>query len=318
LLVDAASEAGAEVREEFVVEDIVFEDDRVTGIRGHDRDGRTVTEKARVVVGADGHHSLVARTVQPEHYNDKPGLLVAYYSYWSDLPMDGRFETYMRESRTFAAWPTNDDQTLIVGGWPFAEFEANKREIEGNFLKMLELAPHFADRVRAGKREERFVGTAARTISASRLVRGGRWLETPATTRTSSPPRGSPTPFRDAELCVTAVDEWLAGDLSFDVGMKQYRFARDDHVLRMYELTTQLATLEPPPPEFQQVLAAMHGNQEAMDGFVLVSAGVTSPAEYSRREHRAHFAASGHPPADLCDDRRGDAYRRLAMSEGSI
>ena len=35
----------------------------------------------------------------------------------------------------------------------------------------------------------------------------------------------------------------------------------------MYEFTTQLATLEPPPPELQQLLAAVHGNQEAMDGF---------------------------------------------------
>src|SRR5215510_1506078 len=34
LLVDAASEAGAEVREGFVVEELLFEDQRVTGIRG--------------------------------------------------------------------------------------------------------------------------------------------------------------------------------------------------------------------------------------------------------------------------------------------
>src|SRR5512138_1492745 len=34
ILVDAASEAGAEVREEFMVDEILFEGDRVTGIRG--------------------------------------------------------------------------------------------------------------------------------------------------------------------------------------------------------------------------------------------------------------------------------------------
>ena len=43
LLVDAASEAGAEVREGFTVQDIVIEDGRVTGVRGHGRGGRTVT-----------------------------------------------------------------------------------------------------------------------------------------------------------------------------------------------------------------------------------------------------------------------------------
>ena len=37
LLVDAAAEAGAEVREGFTVEEILVEDGRVTGIRGHGR-----------------------------------------------------------------------------------------------------------------------------------------------------------------------------------------------------------------------------------------------------------------------------------------
>ena len=63
LLVDAASEAGAEVREAFTVEDIVMDDNRVVGIRGHAKDGRSVTEYAKVVVGADGRYSRVADAV---------------------------------------------------------------------------------------------------------------------------------------------------------------------------------------------------------------------------------------------------------------
>jgi hypothetical protein len=53
----------------------------------------------------------------------------------------------------------------------------------------------------------------------------------------------------------------------------------------MYEFTTQLATLAPPPPELQQLLAAVHGNQEALDGFARVNAGVTSPAEFFSDEN---------------------------------
>jgi 2-polyprenyl-6-methoxyphenol hydroxylase-like FAD-dependent oxidoreductase len=65
--------------------------------------GGTVTEHAKVVVGADGRHSLVARAVQPEHYQQRPRLQVSYYGYWSDLPMAGRFETYLRPDRGFAS-----------------------------------------------------------------------------------------------------------------------------------------------------------------------------------------------------------------------
>ena len=51
-----------------------------------------------MVVGADGRHSLVAGAVRPEQYHEKPKLLAAYYTYYSGLPMNGRFETYVRPS----------------------------------------------------------------------------------------------------------------------------------------------------------------------------------------------------------------------------
>src|SRR5205823_2586712 len=53
ILVDAAAAAGAEVREGFSLDEVLTRDGSVVGIRGHDRDGTSVTEHARVVVGAD-------------------------------------------------------------------------------------------------------------------------------------------------------------------------------------------------------------------------------------------------------------------------
>lgn len=61
----------------------------------------------------------------------------------------------------------------------------------------------------------------------------------------------------------------------------------------LYEFTAELASQEPPPPELQKLLGAMHGNQEAMDGFARVSAGVMSPAEFFSEENvTAIFAAA--------------------------
>ena len=42
------------------------------------------------------------------------------------------------------------------------------------------------------------------------------------------------------------------------------------NVLPMFEFTCQLAMLEPPPPEIQRLLAAVHGNQDAVDGFARI------------------------------------------------
>ena len=74
--------------------------------------------------------------------------------------------------------------------------------------------------------------------------------------------------------------------------MARYRSTRDQHVLPMYEFTTQLATLEPPPPELAKLLEAVHNNTEAMDAFARVNAGVTSPAEFFSDENVEHIFAT--------------------------
>jgi 2-polyprenyl-6-methoxyphenol hydroxylase-like FAD-dependent oxidoreductase len=280
LLVDAAAEAGAEVREGFTVTDVVVEDGRVTGVRGHGADGRATTEQARVVIGADGRHSRVARAVRPEQYHDKPPLLCGYYSYWSGLPMDGRFQTWIRPDRAFAAWPTHDDLTLVIGGWPYAELDANKHDIEGNFLKMLELSPSFAERVRAATRQARFVGTAVANWFRKPYGPGWALVGDAGYNKDFITAQGMHDAFRDAELCASALDEAFTGVRSFDAAMAAYQATRDTQVLPMYQFTCQLATLQPPPPDLARLLAAVHGNQEAMDGFARVTAGVTSPAEF--------------------------------------
>lgn len=297
LLVDAASEAGAEVREGFTVEEVVFEDGRVAGIRGHATNGSTVTENARVVIGADGRYSSVAEAVRPDQYNEKPQLLCGYYSYWSGLPMDGRFVTYIRPMRGFAAWPTNDGLTLVVAGWPFAEFEANKSNIEGNFLKSIDLAPPFAERLRAAKREERFAGAAVVNYFRKPFGPGWALVGDAGYNKDFITAQGITDAFHDAELCANAVDESFSGKASFDDAMARYQATRDGRVLPMFEFTTNLATLEPPPPEMQQVLGAAHGNQEAMDGFARVAAGVTSPAEFFSEENVGRIMAAANKAA---------------------
>ena len=292
LLVDAAAEAGAEVREGFVVEEVVVEDGCVTGVRGHAKDGQTATEHAQVVVGADGRHSLVARAVQPEQYHEQPPLLVGYYSYWSGLPMNGCFQTWVRPDRAFGAWPTHDDLTLVIGGWPYAELEANKGDIEGNVDKMLQLVPAFAERVRGATREARFVGTAVPNYFRKPYGPGWALVGDAGYNKDFITAQGMHDAFRDAELCATALHDSFSGARPFEDAMAAYQATRDAQVLPMFQLTTQLATLQPPPPELAQLLAAIAGHQQPMDEFAQVMAGVLSPAEFFSEEHVSSMLAT--------------------------
>lgn len=280
ILIDAAAEAGAEVREEFVVDELRFEDGAVIGLRGRDRLHQPVTENARVVIGADGLRSVVARMVAPEQYHQKPPILAGYYTYFSGLPMAGRFETYILPQRGAAAWPTNDGLTLVIAGWPYAQMKANRDDIEGNVMRALDLAPAFAERVRAAAREAPFAGMAVPNYFRKPYGPGWALVGDAGYNKDFITAQGIQDAFRDAELCSTALDESFGGERHFDVAMADYRAKRDAWCLPIYELTTEFATLEPPPPHLQQLLAAIRGNQPAMDGFASTVAGATSPAAY--------------------------------------
>jgi len=293
ILIDAAAESGAEVREAFTVEGVIVDDGKVVGIKGHDRGGKTVTEHARIVVGADGRHSKIVEAVRPEQYNEKPALLWGYYSYWSNLPIGG-FETYIRPARGFAAWPTNDDQTLVIVGWPPSEQPANKKDIEGNYLRTLDMVPEFAERIRGAKREHRFVGAAVLNYLRKPFGKGWALVGDAGYNKDFITAQGIQDAFRDAEACANAIDEALSGSRDLEEAMADVQRARDEHVIPMYEFTAMLATLEPPPPEMQQLLGAVAGSQEAMDGFCRVAAGVTSPAEFFSEDNVGRiFAAVG-------------------------
>jgi 2-polyprenyl-6-methoxyphenol hydroxylase-like FAD-dependent oxidoreductase len=287
LLVDAAAEAGAEVREAFTVEEIVFEDGAVTGIRGHSKGGDSVAERAKVVIGADGKHSLLAKTVKPEAYDERPSQLAMYYAYWSDLPVTG-FETTIRAEnrRGWAALPTHEGLTCMPFGWPVEEFKANRGDIEGNFFKAMDLAPEFAERVRAAKRETKFIGSAE-LPGYFRKPYGPGWALVGDAGYHKNPitAMGINDAFRDAELVAGALDDAFRDRRAFEDGMGEYQRIRDELAMPVYEFTAQFATMEPPPPELQQLIGAMQGNQEAQDGFISVQAATLPAPEFFAPEN---------------------------------
>ncbi|HKQ57216.1 MAG TPA: NAD(P)/FAD-dependent oxidoreductase [Candidatus Eisenbacteria bacterium] len=292
ILVEAASKAGAEVRQEFVVDELVTENGEVTGIRGRGKGGATVTERAKVVVGADGLHSTVAKAVKPEQYNEKPHLNTSYYTYWSGLPMNGGFETYIRPGRGFAAIPTNDDLTLIVVGVPQAEFETYRKDIEGTYRGAIDLVPSFAERFRGAKREERFVGTSVPNYLRKPYGPGWALVGDAGYNKDYLTAQGISDAFRDAETIAGALDTALSGAKPFDAAMGEYHAARDRHAMPMYEFTAQVATIEPPSPEFAQVLGVLAGRKEGRAGFIQVQAGVLSPAEFFAPENIGRLMAT--------------------------
>jgi len=275
------ADAGAEVREQFIVQEVIVDDDgRVTGIRGHDAGGTTVTEQARVVVGADGRFSVVAVALKNEEHNQHAPVEGNFYTYWSNLPVDA-FAAFIRPYHGWAAIPTNDDLTLVVAGVPHARFGDYRHDVEGTYLSLFDSAPEFAERIRGAKREARFTSSGD-LPNYFRKPYGPGWALVGDAGYHKDPLTafGISDAFRDVEFLVDALDQSLSSEQPCDDAMAGYQQRRDEASMPMFELTLQFAAMEPPPPEMQQLLGAVNGNQQAMDDFASVMAGTLEPPAF--------------------------------------
>jgi 2-polyprenyl-6-methoxyphenol hydroxylase-like FAD-dependent oxidoreductase len=306
MLVDAAVEAGAELMEASAVDGLSTDaDGTVTGVRGRGADGRPFEARARVVIGADGRASRVAAAVGAAVYHERAPVLASYYAYWSGLPMHGRFEVYVRPGRGFAAMPTHDGQTLVIAGWPHAEFADHKDDIDGEFQRTIALAPAFAGRVQQARRESRFRGASLPGYFRQPFGAGWALVGDAGYHKDPITAQGISDAFLDAERVSAALDAVWRGDRGWHEALSAAQAARDAHALPVYEMTFELATLAPPPPQMQALVQAMQGQPDAMHDFVRMNAGTLAPQDFFAPERvgaiferaaRAAAVAAARPP----------------------
>ena len=127
--------------------------------------------------------------------------------------MHGRFETYVRPHRGFAAAPTHDGLTVVVAGWPYAEFAAQqagrRRQLPRDARRAYPSSPSAC----AARRETRLAGAPTPNFFARpygpgwALVGDAGYLKDPITAQ------GIRTRSAMRELCAGALDAWLSDAL---------------------------------------------------------------------------------------------------------
>jgi 2-polyprenyl-6-methoxyphenol hydroxylase-like FAD-dependent oxidoreductase len=285
ILVDAARDAGAEVREGFTVEEVVSEEGRVVGIRGAERGSATTTERATLVVGADGKHSTVVKAVSPSASHEKPPLSIGYYTYWADVKVEGG-EMYGRDRRLVGVWPTNDQLVMTYVAAPATEFHAFRSDIEGNMMTTLDRCGDLGERIRAGKRVERIFGTADLPNRYHKPF-GPGWALVGDAGLTMDPisGQGIGDAFRDAELLVDAIDAGLSGRQPLDKALASYERSRNEESLPMYQFTMDLASFSPPRIEQMALFRSLVGKQNEIDRFFGMLTGAVPIPEYFSPGH---------------------------------
>jgi flavin-dependent dehydrogenase len=277
LLAAAAVEAGAELRDGFSVQELLWESGQVTGIRGRHKGG-VVTEKARITIGADGMFSTVAKAVQAPEYKRQPGLEGSWYAYWSGVPAKG-WHMWLRRNRSIFSYKTNDDLTLIGVAFPVRELAAVRANVEAHHSGTIaEHVPELAERMRSGRRETHFVGGVIPYYMRRPYGPGWALVGDAGYQKDPCTASGITDAFLSAEWLAEAIDAGLSGRRPLPQALAAYEERRNQSEMPYFDLTTKLAALTPPPPKIRWILAALRDNPEQRSRFFGVFAH-TVPVE---------------------------------------
>src|SRR5690348_3969233 len=279
-LLEAARAAGAEVRENLRVTQVTASGGRVTGIRGSARGGPEVTETASLVIGADGKRSLVAGAVGARRYRERPARSFASYSYWAGVPVSGG-ELYQRPGRAVAVFPTNGELTMVYVASPMTEFASARADLEGHYLRTLDLCGGLGERVRSGSRAER-LRTTPDQPNTFRCSHGPGWALAgdAGVVMDSISAQGMTHALRDASYLSTAVAAGLGGSRPLACALRDHQRRRDRAIRSMYDFTLGLAAFSPSSPAQRLFLAAVAADQQETDRFLGAFAGIVPPGDY--------------------------------------
>ncbi|MDQ2808179.1 MAG: NAD(P)/FAD-dependent oxidoreductase [Chloroflexota bacterium] len=280
ILVDAAVGAGAELREEFAVQDLLWDGDQVVGVRGRSHGGAPVEERASIVIGADGLHSVVARCAGAPAIESRPTLTWIYYSYWDNMATAG-VEFYRFDDEAMLAFPTNDGLHCVATFGPINSFSDYRTDIEGNFARTVARVPNLAERVAGGRRAERWIGTSD-LPNVLRKPYGPGWAlvgdagfhKDPVTAH------GISDAFIGAQLLADAVDAGLAGRRPLAEALAAYEAQRNAEAMPVLDGACMNATFGPLPGELLGLRQALRQSQDDTDQFFGMAVGSISPLEF--------------------------------------
>ncbi|MFF1716503.1 NAD(P)/FAD-dependent oxidoreductase [Streptomyces sp. NPDC058268] len=274
ILAGGAVASGVEFRESCAVTDLVFEGDRVVGVRYTTPGGAESEERARLVVGADGMRSLVARKAGAPKVVEHPRMTCTYYSYWADVP--AHFELYERPGRWIALAPTNDDLTLIMTYFPQSEFSGVRTDVEAHYLESVRTtAPELYERMSAGRRVEQLYGTGHQE-NYFRKAFGPGWvlLGDAVHHKDSITARGITDAFLQARSLTEHIGDHLHDDTALTAALTRYERDLDDTFYSFYQGALNVAELK--PERQAEMMRKLSGHQDLMDRYFSTVSGACS------------------------------------------
>jgi 2-polyprenyl-6-methoxyphenol hydroxylase-like FAD-dependent oxidoreductase len=260
LVARAAVEAGARLVTDTTVSGLQWSDGRVTGVHAHDQDDTPVELSGRLVVGADGLRSAVARQVGAPLAQRYSPTGSCFYTYVSGVPWDG-IELYVEDGAFAGVFPTHHGEACVWLIRPVELMEpvitAGAHRLGAWMAALQRVVPELARKVRSGTVTAPLRGYVALPNHVRRAAGPGWALVGDAGYhRDPITGHGMTDALRDAELLAEAVDSVLRGVCPERVAMRRYERERDRALEPVFEITRALGAF-PPAAEFLDLQARL-------------------------------------------------------------
>jgi 2-polyprenyl-6-methoxyphenol hydroxylase-like FAD-dependent oxidoreductase len=249
VLVNAAAEAGAEVRTETPVTGLVIENGRVAGVTTPAGELR-----APLVVGADGTRSAVARMVGAREYHPTPNGRVFMWAYYEADPTDGEMWIGKIDDYAYLVTPT-DNGLCLVGACPSID---RRDEVRADRVSVYEAGVRAWPELHAGvvgARREGPVYTMANMHGFFRPSAGPGWVLVgdAGHFKDPTPGQGIADALRQAEKLARGIGRALGGGHgSPDELLLEWWRWRDEDAWEMYWFAHDMGAAGPTPPLLQQ------------------------------------------------------------------
>lgn len=261
ILTEAAMAAGADVRMGTKVTGLLDDGERVNGVR-YLSGGREMALRARLVVGADGRTSTVARLTGARKYNVTVSQRAYFWGYFANAnpSVVPSFLVEVWDDKFHWGGQANDDLYMVGVSFDLARLQEFRRDVRNSYLAEVRGCQSAHEALECA----RLVGQPACVIRFEGYFReasGPGWVLAGDSGHFKDPVagRGVGDALMQVQSLYPAVLSGLgSSDRSLDVSMSRWGRARDRMFAEHYWLAADMASTTPLPAVVAEMIRQLH------------------------------------------------------------